>query len=338
MKKSPLIYHLLFWLLAYVFWIFVFRNSALVLTHAITIQFCYLIFIAANYYFNTLYNIPKLLNKKQYIKFGILFLAGITATALLRVPVSMGVTTFIFKITNTHFDYLNIFYNSFINILFWVVIILAGKMIAEKISSEIYIEKIEKEKAANELNFLRAQFNPHFLFNSINSIYGHIDKTNKPARDMLLKFSEMLRYQLYECNVEKIELDRELNYIKNYIDLQKSRIDERIRVTFCDDRINGNLKIAPLLLITFIENAFKYVGFNEGRNNAIDITIRNNEESLIFNVINTRDLCINQVEKSSGLGIANAKRRLELLYPGRHELKIDEHEERYEITLTLFDL
>jgi two-component system LytT family sensor kinase len=338
LKKSPLIYHLLFWLLAYVFWIFVFRNSALVLTHAITIQFCYLIFIAANYYFNTLYNIPKLLNKKQYIKFGILFLAGITATALLRVPVSMAVTAFIFKITNAHFDYLNIFYNSFINILFWVVIILAGKMIAEKISSEIYIEKIEKEKAANELNFLRAQFNPHFLFNSINSIYGHIDKTNKPARDMLLKFSEMLRYQLYECNVEKIELDRELNYIKNYIDLQKSRIDERIRVTFCDDGINGNLKIAPLLLITFIENAFKYVGFNEGRNNAIDITIRHNEESLIFNVINTKDVCINQVKKSSGLGIANAKRRLELLYPGRHELKINEQEERYEITLILFDL
>jgi two-component system LytT family sensor kinase len=254
------------------------------------------------------------------------------------VPVSMAVTAFIFKITNAHFDYLNIFYNSFINILFWVVIILAGKMIAEKISSEIYIEKIEKEKAANELNFLRAQFNPHFLFNSINSIYGHIDKTNKPARDMLLKFSEMLRYQLYECNVEKIELDRELNYIKNYIDLQKSRIDERIRVTFCDDGINGNLKIAPLLLITFIENAFKYVGFNEGRNNAIDITIRHNEESLIFNVINTKDVCINQVKKSSGLGIANAKRRLELLYPGRHELKINEQEERYEITLILFDL
>ena len=338
MKKSPLIYHLLFWLLAYIFWIFVFRNTALVLTHAITIQFCYLIFIAANYYFNTLYNIPKLLNKKQYVKFGILFLGAITTTALLRVPVSMVVTTFIFKVTNAHFDYLNIFYNSFINILFWVVIILAGKMIAEKISSEIYIEKIEKEKAANELNFLRAQFNPHFLFNSINSIYGHIDKTNRPARDMLLKFSEMLRYQLYECNVEKIELDRELNYIKNYIDLQKSRIDERITVTFCDDEINGNLKIAPLLLITFIENAFKYVGFNEGTKNAIDIKIRHNEERLIFNIINTKDGCINQAEKSSGLGIANAKRRLELLYPGRHELKIDEHEERYEITLTLFDL
>jgi len=209
-------------------------------------------------------------------------------------------------------------------------------MVAEKIRSEIYIEKIEKEKAANELNFLRAQFNPHFLFNSINSIYGHIDKNNKPARDMLLKFSEMLRYQLYECNVEFIELDRELNYIKNYIDLQKSRIDERIKVTFCDAGIGGNLKIAPLLLITFIENAFKYVGFNDARDNYIAMGLNYNNGNLVFNIINTRDVYVNPVERSSGLGIANARRRLELLYPGKHELVIDDHEDYYEIILSLF--
>lgn len=343
MKKYPIIYHFLFWLLAYVFWIFVFRNSTLVLTHAITIQFCYLIFIAANYYFNTLYAIPYLLNKKYYVKFGIIFTLAITVTALIRIPVSMLVTIYVFKIANAHFDYLSIFYNSFINILFWVVLILAGKMIAEKIRSEIYIEKIEKEKATTELNFLRAQFNPHFLFNSINSIYGHIDKSNKPAREMLLKFSEMLRYQLYECNVEKTELDRELNYIKNYIDLQKSRIDERIRVSFREDNINGNLKIAPLLLITFIENAFKYVSINEGMDNYIDIYLKSTEGYLFFKIENTKDTGIMhanmiQAEKSSGLGIANAKRRLELLYPNKHDLKINEYEESYEVILTLFDI
>ena len=336
MKKNTLIYHFLFWLLAYIFWVFVFRNTTLVLTHAITIQFCYLVFIAANFYFNSFYNIPCLLNKKKYFKFGIFFILAVAVTALVRVPVSMFVTVYIFKVAAPHFDYLNIFYNSFINILFWLVIFLAGKMVAEKIRSEIYIEKIEKEKAANELNFLRAQFNPHFLFNSINSIYGHIDKNNKPARDMLLKFSEMLRYQLYECNVEFIELDRELNYIKNYIDLQKSRIDERIKVTFCDAGIGGNLKIAPLLLITFIENAFKYVGFNDARDNYIAMGLNYNNGNLVFNIINTRDVYVNPVERSSGLGIANARRRLELLYPGKHELVIDDHEDYYEIILSLF--
>jgi two-component system LytT family sensor kinase len=338
LKKSSIIYHFLFWLLAYIFWIFVFRNGTLVLTHAITIQFCYLLFIAGNFYFNSLYNIPHLLNRKKYFRFGVFFILGVTTTSLIRVPVSMFVTTYLFKITSPHFDYLNIFYNSFINILFWVVFILAGKMIIEKIRSQIYIEKIEQEKAANELNFLRAQFNPHFLFNSINSIYGHIDKNNKSARDMLLKFSEMLRYQLYECNVELIELDRELNYIKNYIDLQKSRVDERIRVTFCDTGISGNLKIAPLLLITFIENAFKYIGFNEARDNYIVIGLKYQNGKLIFNIVNTRDLYVNQIEKSSGLGIANALRRLELLYPGKHELIINDNDDYYEITLSLFDV
>src|SRR4029077_2940649 len=130
-----------------------------------------------------------------------------------------------------------------------------------------------REKANNELNFLRAQFNPHFLFNSINSIYGHIDKSNKVAREMLLVFSEMLRYQLYECNIEKIELYRELNYIRNYIAIQKSRMDEQISVSFCDAVINRNIKLAPLILITFIENAFKYVGFNECKDNRIDISL-----------------------------------------------------------------
>ncbi|MEN0053509.1 MAG: histidine kinase [Mucilaginibacter sp.] len=338
MKKSSIIYHLLFWLFAYIFWVFVFRNNTLVLTHAITIQFCYLLFIAANYYFNTLYNIPYLLNKKKYVKFGVLFVMAVAITALVRVPVSMLVTLYVFKVAGAHFNYLGIFYDSFVNILFWVALILAGKMIGEKIRSEIYIEKIEKEKAANELNFLRAQFNPHFLFNSINSIYGHIDKSNKPAREMLLSFSELLRYQLYECNVEQIELDRELNYIKNYIDLQKSRIDERIRVSFCDAHIGGNLKIAPLLLITFIENAFKYVGFNESQDNYIDISLTYQNEHLIFKIINTKDACISHGEKSSGLGIANAKRLLALLYPDKHQLQINDQKEIYEVTLILADV
>lgn len=337
-RINKLFYHFLFWLFAYLFWVFIFRNSTLVLTHAITIQFCYLVFIAANYYFNTLYAIPLLLNKKQYIAFGLSFIAAITFTALLRVPVSRLVSIYIFKVTDVHFDYVSIFYNSFVNILFWVVLFLIGKMIADKIRSQLYIEQIEKEKSANELNFLRAQFNPHFLFNSINSIYGHIDKSNKSAREMLLVFSEMLRYQLYECNVDQIELEREVNYIKNYIALQKSRMDERIKVCFNSTGINGNIKVAPLLLITFIENAFKYVGFNESGENRVDINVDYRNGDLFFSIFNTKDTFVNRTEKSSGLGIANTRRRLELIYPDKHELQINEGEKYFEIMLTLFDI
>lgn len=336
MKINKVIYHLAFWLSAYFFWVFIFRNNTLVLTHTITIQFCYLAFISINYYFNTFYTIPYLLNNKRYVKFGICFIAGIMVTSLLRIPVSMLVITYVFKVQHPHFNYLSIFFNSFINILFWVACILAAKMVIEKIRSQIYIEQIEKEKATNELNFLRAQFNPHFLFNSINSIYGHIDKTNKDARDMLLVFSEMLRYQLYECNVEQIELDSEINYIKNYIALQKGRIDERISVTFNAGSPPGRVMIAPLLFINFIENAFKYVGFNEERQNYIAICLKYENGTLTFSAFNTKDTFINQAEKSSGLGIANTKRRLEILYPGKHQLSINNNSQDYELILTLF--
>ena len=152
---------------------------------------------------------------------------------------------------------------------------------------------------------------------------------------MLLVFSEMLRYQLYECNVDYIDLDRELNYIRNYIAIQKSRIDERIVVTLYIGKINGNVKIAPFLLVTFIENAFKYIGFNEDKVNKIDIDLTYNGNMIFFTITNTKDTLINQAKKSPGLGIANAKRRLELLYPYRHELTIIEKEDRFEVILIL---
>ncbi|MES2111355.1 MAG: histidine kinase [Bacteroidota bacterium] len=336
MKLNKTYYHIAFWLLAYFFWIYIFQNSTLVLTHAITIQFCYLVFIAGNYYFNTLYTVPQLLNKQKYLPFGLALIGGVLAGALLRVPVSMLVNKYLFKVSLVKFNSLSVFFDSFVNILFWVVIILTAKLIADRIKSQRYIEQIEMEKAANELNFLRAQFNPHFLFNSINSIYAHIDKSNKNARDMLLVFSEMLRYQLYECNVEQIELERELNYIRNYISLQKSRVDERIRVTFCGDGISGNLKVAPLLLITFIENAFKYVGFNEGKENCIEIKLSYRDDSLEFSCFNTKDSYMAAAAaNASGLGIANAKRRLELLYPDKHRLDIANNDRDYSVTLTL---
>ncbi len=112
----------------------------------------------------------------------------------------------------------------------------------------------EKEKA--ELDFLNAQFNPHFLFNSINSIYGHIDKHNASARNMLLTFSDMLRYQLYDCNSNCIIIDKEINYIKNYVALQQSRKEESLAVNLTIAENVKGFTIAPLLFIAFIEKCF----------------------------------------------------------------------------------
>jgi two-component system LytT family sensor kinase len=148
----------------------------------------------------------------------------------------------------------------------------------------------------------------------------------------------MLRYQLYECNVEQIELNSEINYIKNYIAIQKGRIDERIVVNFYMDSTGVHVKVAPLLFITFIENAFKYIGFNERKQNHIDICLKYENGNLMFKAFNTKDTYVNPAEKFSGLGIANTKRRLEILYPEKHSLTISNRADDYEITLILFDI
>jgi LytS/YehU family sensor histidine kinase len=152
---------------------------------------------------------------------------------------------------------------------------------------------------------------------------------------MLLTFSEMLRYQLYECNAESISIDREVQYIKNYVALQQARKDESLVVNLdIKENVQG-FAIAPLLFIAFIENAFKYVSnFNNGTDR-VDVSLEKTGNSLLFKTTNTREINVNNQILKGGIGISNVKRRLELLYPARHELYINDTPETYEVTLTL---
>jgi len=195
---------------------------------------------------------------------------------------------------------------------------------------------IEREKAINEMNYLRAQVNPHFLFNSLNVVYGHIERENKTARNILLKFSEMLRYQLYECNADSVNIAKEVDYIRNYVSLQKWRKEENLIVQLqLGDALNG-FNIAPLLLISFIENAFKYVSNFDEKENKILISLSREGNKLLFHVFNTKDPFQHvHVDERVGIGITNTKRRLEILYPNRHQLDIDEALHCYDVKLSL---
>src|SRR4029079_1508304 len=123
-----------------------------------------------------------------------------------------------------------LFINSLLNIFIWVVCLVATKLVIDRFRFQQYVDEMAKQKEEAELNFLNAQFNPHFLFNSINSIYAHIDKQNTTARNMLLSFSEMLRYQLYDCNTSRISVDKEMSYIRNYVAIQQARKDSSLQV------------------------------------------------------------------------------------------------------------
>ena len=192
-----------------------------------------------------------------------------------------------------------------------------------------------KQKEQAELDFLNAQFNPHFLFNSINSIYGHIDKQNATARNMLLTFSEMLRYQLYDCNSNVIDIEKEMKYIKNYVALQKERKDETLIINLIiDDNIKG-IAVAPLLCIAFIENSFKHVSNSEEKENRIEISLIKKNDALHFRCYNTKEINAKNNIEHKGIGIANARRRLQLLYPDKNDLEVIDDGDFYEVNLKL---
>ena len=228
------------------------------------------------------------------------------------------------------------FYNTFYNFsiaIFYVAFSVALQLSREWYAQRELIRKIEMEKLSAELDYLKAQINPHFLFNSINTIYFQIDKQNQIARETLSSFSEMLRYQLYECNGKEVLIEKEIVYLKNYVDLQRMRKDENYSIEFITgDNLQGFV-IAPLLLIPFVENAFKH-GSHGRDKNEIRIELSNADHIFRLKVFNTKDNH-RQPDKNGGIGLKNVQRRLELIYNGRHDLQLNDRPDSFEVNLTL---
>ena len=194
-------------------------------------------------------------------------------------------------------------------------------------------KKVENEKVNSELQFLKTQLNPHFLFNSLNTIYSLSVKKSSGTPDAIISLSEMMRYMLYEADKDKVPLSKELEYIKNYVQLQKLRLSDSANVTL---KISGEEKgkdIAPLLFISFIENAFKY-GTDYTGKTFVDISFVIGQNTIKFSIKNIIGAYRKQ-EANSGVGLENTRNRLQLLYPGSHDLQIFDIGENYIVNLTL---
>jgi len=196
------------------------------------------------------------------------------------------------------------------------------------------LKQTETEKANAELSYLKAQINPHFLFNTLNSIYSLAIQKNEKTADAVVKLSDMMRYVLNDSNINFVPLEKEINYISNYIDLQRMRLTSNVKLSYaCEGNIYDK-KIAPLVLIPFIENAFKH-GVNSEENSDIDIKITVTETELVLIVKNNCVRANNNDLNKSGLGIENTKQRLLLLYPQQHKLNISEVDNCFIVTLSL---
>jgi LytS/YehU family sensor histidine kinase len=184
-----------------------------------------------------------------------------------------------------------------------------------------------------ELKYLRSQLNPHFLFNSLNTVYGYIDMGNFRARDMMVQFSDLLRYNLYEADVDVIELEKEVKYLQNYVALQKARSNDNMRVALKAKYQNGGVKIAPLIFMAFVENAFKYASRDDNAVNSINIGLVEKDGRVDFTCDNTCDDM--EATEIGGIGLNNVTRRLELMYKDKYNLSIKKEQNIFQVHLTL---
>jgi len=198
------------------------------------------------------------------------------------------------------------------------------------VDQKIQNQKVKNMQIETELKFLKAQFHPHFLFNALNTIYFQIDETNETPRKTIEQLSELLRYQLYDVN-QTVKIEQEVNFILTYIDLQKVRMKETLRLNIFFDPLLKDQMIHPLLLFPLVENAFKYVGGEYW----IKIEARLEGNKLLFEVINAIPQMPIATLKKGGIGLDNLKRRLELLYPGKYKLLISKKPVSYSANLTI---
>lgn len=195
-------------------------------------------------------------------------------------------------------------------------------------------KQAEKEKLNAELSYLKAQINPHFLFNTLNSIYSLAIEKSDHTATAVVRLSEMMRYVTTEANSDFVALEKELNYVGSYIELQKIRFGDTIRLMYSVDGNMAGKKIAPLILIPFVENAFKH-GVNPEENSDIRISIDIKDHVLQLIVFNNKVNIRTQNEIRTEQGIENTKNRLQLLYPSKHLLIIDDDKNAYSVSLTI---
>jgi len=195
---------------------------------------------------------------------------------------------------------------------------------------------ISASQSQSELKLLQSQISPHFLFNTLNNLYGISLTRHEKIPPLLLKLSELLRYSVYDAKELFVPLSDELAYINNYIDFEKIRIGERLIINTKIDQNAEDIQIAPMILIIFIENAFKHSKNSIDENIYIDIELKIWANSILFSIRNSyqenKDIGL---DKYSGFGLDNVKKRLELLYPGKHDLKTEVKDDFYEVMLLL---
>ena len=220
-----------------------------------------------------------------------------------------------------------------IKVAYFLRILVEAFSLAQKKEEDLILSK--SETMETELKFLKSQINPHFLFNALNNIYALSAIDAQKTQDSILYLSDMLRYVLYECEKPKVEIAKEITYIEDFIKLFELKSSRKYPIKTDFSINNPSLQIAPMLLIPFVENAFKHSNIHNPKESFITIKIETIEEQIIFSIENSLNKEPVAKDKVGGIGIRNVQKRLSLLYPNKHDLRISQNEESYIVELKI---
>ena len=280
--------------------------------------------VALATYINLYLLIPRYLFLKKYKHYA-------SFASLLVIATALNITFWLSELDQI--DWFSRFIASIINVVFVLLMTIGGKFLIEYLRKMMKLKEIENKQLKAELNLLKAQVNPHFLFNTLNNLYGLITQNqNQQASDVTLKLADLMRYLLESSKKDLVNLNKEIQFIDDYLSLEKIRLSQKTDIKFTVSGMNKELFVAPLLFIPLVENAFKH-GLNTILADSFahfSLSVQGNE--LFFEAINSVGKSLENTEKS-GTGLENLKKRLQLIYPQKHQLNIEQTSNQFKVIL-----
>jgi sensor histidine kinase YesM len=336
-RNRVLLLHLSFWGVYLSFFLYRVssyqRGEELDWSRVITIATIQVIFAAIISYANYFYLLPKLLENKKTLAYVLQFILLFAVVIAIRIIIDR----YLHDLESARSNYLHstrYLVQVVTSNLFIVIFVGMLRFAKDWFELDAKRKEIEREKLMAEVNFLKAQINPHFLFNTLNNLYYLAYSKSDNTTEVIDKLSKMMRYMIYESNHPKVLLSKEIEYMQNYVSLERLRLNNETPVKFEVIGEPADNRIAPLIFITFLENAFKHGVSNVQKECWVSVSIAVNGNTVTYTVENSK-IPERPKDPKSGIGLANIKRRLELSYPDNFELNVQDLPDRYTVQLTL---
>jgi len=328
------VYHTLFWMVLFGVMFGTGYQQGEGFWFTLSNELIWLLFFAVLVYFNLYYLIPNYLARHAFLYFGLLLVSCALVTPIVVLTLYLKFYDRPLFRAGLIESQGSIFLGNFLVMLLSTAL----RVIMDWWRYQNEKQVLLTQTIQSELRFLKSQINPHFLFNTLNNLYALTLKKSDQAPEIVLKLSEIMRYMLYECNERRVLLTKEIQYIQNYLDLEKLRQPKEADIRFTTEGLISDQMVAPLLFVPFLENSFKH-GLNHHLQGGgfVRLNLRVQGEDLEFSIENSKaeNLPRQDHPRSGGIGLANVRQRLKILYPENHTLLVEDEPHRFVVTLML---